>query len=102
MIKSCFYWIISIVFVLILFSCSSEDATEPITIQLRSQSITEGAEVDAKTSVLTLHYNYPVKVTGTGISLNGVAVTAKSNISSPVSVDIPLALAGRYEIHSAG
>ena len=93
MIKSCFYWIISIVFVLILFSCSSEDATEPITIQLRSQSITEGAEVDAKTSVLTLHYNYPVKVTGTGISLNGVAVTAKSNISSPVSVDIPLALA---------
>ena len=72
MIKSFIYRIISIVFVLIVFSCGSDDVVEPpITILLRSQSITEGAEVDAKTTnVLTLQYNYPVKVTGKGI--NGV------------------------------
>ena len=69
-------------------------ASEYVTINVDTlNKFEDGAEVDAKTSVLTLHYNYPVKVTGTGISLNGVAVTAKSNISSPVSVDIPLALA---------
>ena len=95
MIKSYFYWIISIVFVLIVFGCNGENVTEPsVTILLRSQSITEGAEVDANTTnVFTLQYNKPVKVTGTGIKLNGVAVTAKSNTSSPFSVDIPLALA---------
>ena len=93
--KSFFNWIISAVFVLFAFGCNSENNAEPpITIQLSSQSIAEGAVVDVKTtSVLTLHYNNPVKVTGTGITLNGVAVTAKVNTSSPVSVDIPLALA---------
>ena len=93
--KSFFNWIISAVFVLFAFGCNSENNAEPpITILLSSQSIAEGAVVDAKTtSVLTLHYNNPVKVTGTGITLNGVAVTAKVNTSSPVSVDIPLALA---------
>ena len=95
MIKSYFYWILSIVFVLIVFGCGSEDVPEPsVTIQLRSQSIAEGAEVDANTTnLLTLQYNNPVKVTGTGIKLNGVAVAAKSNAASPLSVDIPLALA---------
>ena len=95
MIKSFIYRIISIVFVLIVFSCGSDDVVEPpITILLRSQSITEGAEVDAKTtSVLTLQYNYPVKVTGKGIKLNGLAITARSSASTPVSVEIPLALA---------
>ena len=94
MIKSLAYRIISVVFLLFVFSCNGEkDVEPPITIQLRSQSITEGAEVDAQTTkVLSLQYNYPVKVTGTGIKLNGVAVTAKSNTSSPLSVDIPLAL----------
>ena len=94
MIKTYFYWIVSFVFVLVLFGCGSEDVPEPsVTILLRSQSIAEGAEVDANTTnVLTLQYNNPVKVTGTGISLNGVAVTAKSNAASPFSVDIPLAL----------
>jgi len=101
--KSFLNWIISVVFVLFAFSCSSENKAEPtITIQLRSQSISEGAQVDAQTTkVLTLHYNNPVKVTGTGIKLNGVAVTAKNNTSSPVSVDIPLALVEgtRYTLH---
>ena len=92
--KPLFCRILFVVLALLVFSCSNENKIEPsITIQLRSQSITEGAEVDAKTtSVLTLQYNYPVKVTGTGIKLNGVAVTAKSNTLSPLSVDIPLAL----------
>ena len=92
--KSYFNRILFIVFVLFSFSCNSENNEKPsITIELRSQSITEGAVVDAKTTtVLTLSYNNPVKVTGTGITLNGVAVTAKSSTSSSVSVDIPLTL----------
>ena len=95
MIKSYIYRIASVLFVLLALSCGSDDETDPpITIQLRSQSIKEGAEVDAQiTKVLTLHYNNPVTVTGTGIKLNGVAITAKNSTSSPVSVEIPLALA---------
>ena len=59
----------------------------------RSQSISEGAEVEAtNTTVLTLNYNTTVKVTGTGITLNGASVTAKSNSTTAMSVDIPLAL----------
>lgn len=93
--RSYFYRVLYIVFVLLAFGCSNENNTEPsITVQLRSQSIAEGAEVDAKTTtVLTLHYNNPVKVTGSGIKLNGLAISARNNTSSPVSVDIPLALA---------
>ena len=92
--RSHFYRLIFIAFALFASGCSNENNAEPsITIQLRSQSIAEGAEVDAQTTtVLTLHYNNPVKVTGSGIKLNGVAITAKSSTSSPVSIDIPLAL----------
>ena len=94
MMKSYYYQLIFAFVALMAFGCNNEDKPEPITIELRSQSITEGAVVDAKTTtVLTLSYNNPVKVTGTGITLNGVAVTAKSSTSSSVSVDIPLALA---------
>ena len=95
MTKSFFYWIVFVLFVLCAFNCNGGDDTDPpITIQLRSQSIKEGAVVDAKaTQVLTLHYNNPVRVTGTGIKLNGVAITARNSTSSPVSVEIPLALA---------
>lgn len=75
--------------------CSNNDNIEPqpLEIVLRSQSIAEGAEVDAKnTTTLTLNYNNPVKVTGAGITLNGVTVTARSNATTPLSVDIPLTL----------
>ena len=89
-----------------LFSCGSSGSDDPdptptppptptpsVNIILRSQSIAEGAEVDAKTTnVLTLDYNTTVKVTGTGITLNGKAVTAKSNPTTIMSVDIPLTL----------
>ena len=85
---------------IILFGCggSSSDEPEPaptpsVNIILRSQSISEGAEVDAEsTTVLTLNYNTTVKVTGTGITLNGTAVTGKSNATTTMSVDIPLTL----------
>ena len=94
MMKSYYYQLIFAFVALMAFGCNKEDKPEPISIELRSQSISEGAVVDAKTTtVLTLSYNNPVKVTGTGITLNGVAVTAKSSTSSSVSVDIPLALA---------
>ena len=49
--------------------------------------------MDAKsTTMLSLRYNDLVKVTGTGITLNGSAVTAQSNATSALSVDIPLNL----------
>lgn len=82
----------------VMFSCGDDDGDDPtptpsVNITLSSQTISEGAEVDAKsTTVLTLFYNTNVKVTGTGITLNGIAVTAKSNASTTTAVDIPLAL----------
>jgi endoglucanase len=104
MMKSYYFQLIFAFVALMSFGCSKEDKQEPITIQLRSQSIAEGTVVDASTTtVLTLSYNNPVKVTGTGITLNGTAVTAKTNTSSSVSVDIPLALAEgtRYTLRVA-
>ena len=87
---------------LCLSSCGGDDANDSgggspppsgITITLRSMSISQGAEVDAATTtVLTLNYNNTVKVTGTGITLNGANVTAKSNPVTAMSVDVPLAL----------
>jgi len=84
---------------LAMIACSSDDDTEPtptpkVDIVLRSQSIAEGAEVDAQTTtVLTLDYSNTVKVTGMGITLNGAAVSAKVNDTKATAVDIPLALA---------
>ena len=82
----------------VLLSCGGggdepDTPTPSVTIILRSQSISEGAEVEAaNTTVLTLNYNTTVKVTGTGITINGTNVTAKSNSTTTMSVDIPLAL----------
>lgn len=92
--KLYFYPILFALVALNVSGCNKDDNTEPpVSIELRSQSITEGAVVDAKTTtVLTLGYNNPVKVTGKGVTLNGVAVTAKSNSSTAASVDIPLTL----------
>ena len=88
-----------------LYSCGGDDDGGSTTggggsstpsstnIILRSQSISEGAEVDAATTtVLTLEYNKTVKATGTGITLNGTSVTATSNATTAMKVDIPLAL----------
>ncbi|MBQ9656503.1 MAG: beta-mannosidase [Prevotella sp.] len=63
-------------------------------IILRTQSISNGSEVDAaSTTVLTLTYNTTVKVTSNAdITLNGSKVTAKSNATTTMAVDIPLSL----------
>ena len=91
--------LLTLISLFVLLSCggssdeSNDTPTPPVTITLRSQSISEGAEVEAaNTTVLTLNYNTTVKVTGTGITLNGASVTAKSNSTTAMSVDIPLAL----------
>ena len=65
-----------------------------VSIVLRSQSIQNGAEVDATTTtVLTLEYNTTVKaVTGGDITLNGTKVQAQSNSTTTMKVDIPLSL----------
>jgi endoglucanase len=82
-----------------LFSCGDDgdddggQTTPSVNIKLRSQTIEEGAEVvAANTTVLTLGYNTTVRVTGSGITLNGISITAKSNATTTMSVDIPLNL----------
>lgn len=91
--------LLTLISLFVLLSCggssdeSNDTPTPPVTITLRSQSISEGAEVEsANTTILTLSYNTTVKVTGTGITLNGTSVTAKSNSTTSMAVDIPLAL----------
>ena len=91
--------LLTLISLFVLLSCggssdeSNDTPTPPVTITLRSQSISEGAEVEsANTMILTLSYNTTVKVTGTGITLNGTSVTAKSNSTTSMAVDIPLAL----------
>ena len=79
------------------FSCGGNDVDEgspsaPTTssVNLLFQSIDEGAELDAKTTtMLSLTYNSAVRLTGTGITLNGVNIKATSNAAK---VEIPLAL----------
>ncbi len=79
-------------------SCSKEDdpdePTPSVNVVLRGQTIAEGAEVDAETTiVLTLTYNTTVKVVSSnGITLNGTAVAARSNSQTTMAVDIPLSL----------
>ena len=78
----------------VLIGCGGDDSKDtPIAPpQLRSQSISEGAEVDAEfTTVLTLTYNNTVRVTGNGITLNGTSIIAKVNSIATI-VEIPLAL----------
>jgi endoglucanase len=95
-----FYQFLMLMVTIALFGCGSSSSDEPeptptpsVNIILRSQTISEGTEVDAKsTTVLTLNYNTTVKVTGSGITLNGAAVAAKSNPTTAMSVDIPLTL----------
>ncbi|MBO4721056.1 MAG: glycoside hydrolase family 5 protein [Prevotella sp.] len=95
-----FYQFLMLMGAITLFSCGSSGSDDPepeptpsVNLILRSQTISEGAEVDAQsTTVLTLNYNNTVKVTGKGITLNGTAVTAKSNATTAMSVDIPLTL----------
>ena len=60
---------------------SSSGGGTSVNIVLRSQSIQEGAEMDAATTtVLTLEYNTTVSVVAGGdITLNGSKVAAKSN-----------------------
>ena len=93
-----YYFSILLFTAIALISCGegSDDPDEKnksnINITLRSQTIEEGAEIDAGTSVLTLNYNTTVKVTGSGITINGTNVTAKSNEKTSMSVDIPLTL----------
>ena len=84
-----------------LTACGGDDpADDPVTpstgvtVTLRSQSISEGAEVDAaSTTTLDLTYSVMVKVASSAnITLNGSAVTATVNAHDVTSIQIPLAL----------
>ena len=95
--KKTFFQLLMLLASFSLFSCGGSDGddstpTPSVSLQLVSQSIAEGAQVDAASiTVLTLNYNNPVRVTGNGVTLNGIAVKAK--VSGNTSVEIPLTLA---------
>ena len=95
--KKTFFQLLMLLASFSLFSCGGSDGddstpTPSVSLQLVSQSIAEGAQVDAaSTTVLTLNYNNPVRVAGNGVTLNGIAVKAK--VSGNTSVEIPLTLA---------
>ena len=83
-----------------LVACGDDDSDDPvnptpsINITLRSQSISEGAEVDAKsTTQLSLTYSTIVKVAATAkITLNGTPLTASRNPQDVTNIIIPLSL----------
>jgi endoglucanase len=95
--KKTFFQLLMLLASFSLFSCGGSDgdsSSEPsVKLALNSQSIAEGAQVDAATTtVITLNYNNPVRIMpGNGITLNGIAVEAK--VSGNTSVKIPLTLA---------
>ena len=89
------YYLLMLLASFVLPACGGSDSndTPPVNLLLRSQSISEGAVVDAEsTTILTLSYNNTVKVSGSGITLNGNPIAAKSNASSALTIDIPLSL----------
>ncbi|MBR1548314.1 MAG: glycoside hydrolase family 5 protein [Prevotella sp.] len=70
------------------------DGKGSVVISLRSQSISEGAEVDASTTdMLTLTYTATVKVVDNAdITLNGQRLSARSSAATKTVVEIPLSL----------
>ena len=72
---------------------SSDDIKPSVTVSLRSQSISEGEEVDASTSSLSLTYSVPVNLaSAAAITLNGSAVQAARNPRDVTGVTITLSL----------
>lgn len=73
---------------------NSGSTTPKASLILRTQSIQNGDEVEAEsTTVLTLTYNAVVNISASAnITLNGNKVTAKSNATTSMAVDIPLSL----------
>ena len=85
----------------LLWSCGGDDpednhGEQPATasLVLRSQSIAEGAELNADdVQTLTLTYNTLVSVSSSAdIRLNGTSLKATSNATTAMSVDIALTL----------
>lgn len=85
-----------------LTACGGDDTpgddplnpTPSVSVTLSSQSIDEGAEVEAmSTTMLELTYNVMIKVAASAnITLNGTAVTATRNPQNVKSIQIPLVL----------
>ena len=83
-------------------SCGgSDDPDEPdptpgptVTVSLKSQSIAEGSEVDAKaTTELQLAYSTSVKLaSNANITLNGTKLSASRNPKDVTAIQIPLSL----------
>ena len=91
---------VCLVVILTLCACGGDsDEPEPtpqpsVTVSLRSQSIAEGAEVDANaTTVLQLAYSVSVKLAdNANITLNGTKLTASRNPNDVTGIVIPLTL----------
>lgn len=71
-----------------------EETPAAVSVELRSQTISEGAEVDAmRTTMLELTYNRMVDVAPTArITLNGTVVSATRNPQNITCIQIPLSL----------
>lgn len=81
---------------LLPISCGDddEDATDDVTVAMTSQSVAEGAEIDAlSTTQIALYYNMPVQVAGaSNITLNGTKVQASRNSKNVTGIIIPVQL----------
>ncbi len=99
--KSLCSFIIGCIITLSISACGGDDSssgggTTPttVTLSLTSNSISEGAEVDASsTTVLTLTYSKIIKISSTAnITLNGVTISAAINPNNVMAINIPLSL----------
>lgn len=77
-----------------LIGCGDDDdSPSGVNVLLKTQSIDEGAEVDASVNSVELAYNMAVKVSArAAITLNGVTVTATRDARNATVVRIPLSL----------
>ena len=81
---------------LLALSCGDDDdSSSQVTVTLQSQSIKEGAEVDAaSTTEITLTYNVPVRVAhAANITLNGKKMEGTSRSSDMMGITVPVTLA---------
>ncbi|MBQ9667646.1 MAG: hypothetical protein IJV45_02710 [Prevotella sp.] len=88
--------LLSFAVVLLPLSCGDDNEAlgDDVTVVMTSQSVAEGAEVDAlSTTEIALYYNMPVQVgSAASITLNGVRVQAQRNPRNATGIVIPVQL----------
>ena len=98
--KKLYYLLLAVLSLPLMAACGDDDPeddpvspTPSLSVTLKSQSIAEGEEVDAKnTTQLTLAYSVSVKPGSAAITLNGATVSAQRNPNDVTGIIIPLTL----------